>query len=125
MSVEYEVVSRANPQNRDDIKYYPKILHKGIIDRDVIEDAIVRETSLSRGDVRSMLTTFRDIIHDHLSQGFKVRLEDIGLLYLRTKSNGDVAAADVNAKNIERVSIGFKGDGKLMEMVSKIKFEKS
>ncbi len=83
------------------------------------------ETSLSRGDVRSMLTTFRDIIHDHLSKGFKVRLEDLGLLFLRTKSNGDADAADVNARNFERVSIGFKGAGALMEKMAKITFEKS
>lgn len=125
MSVEYEVVSKANPQNRDEIKYYPRIIHKGIIGRDVLEEALVRETSLSRGDARSLLTTFQDIIHDNLSKGFKVRLEDVGLLFLRTKSNGSANAADVNAKNFERVSIGFKGDGELMEKLAKIKFEKS
>ncbi len=122
---EYKVVSKANPQNREDVKFYPQIVHKGIISRARLEAAIVRETSLSRSDVRALLVIFSDLVSDYLTQGFKVRLEELGLLSLRTKTKGEVNQEDVNAKSIEHVSVGFRGAGELMEKLAKTKFDKA
>jgi len=124
MSVKLKAVSKANPQNRNEIKFYPQLQHKGIISRSKLEAAIVRETSLSRADVRAMLVIFSDLVSDYLSDGYKVRLEEIGILSLRIKGIGEEHAEDVGAKSVENISVGFRAATELREKLEKTKFEK-
>ena len=125
MSVEYKVVSKANPQNREEIKFYLQPLKKGIISRAKLEEGIVRETSLSKGDVRSVMAIFSDLVFDYLSEGYTVRLEEVGLLSLKVRSKGEEKAEDINAKSVNNIGIGFRQAPEMHEKLLKTKFERA
>lgn len=125
MSVKYKVVSKANPQNKESVKFYMQPERKGTISRTKLEQAIVRETSLSIADVRAVMAIFSILISDYISEGYSVRLEEIGILSLRLKSKGEENEADINAKSVERSSVGFRAAREVLEKLEKIKYEKA
>ncbi len=124
MSIKCKVVSKINPQNTDESKFYVQPIRKGTISRTKMEEMIVRETSLSKGDVRSVLTTLSDFISDNLTEGYSVSLEEVGTLSIRVQSNGVDKEEDVTVRNIKNVSVGFRPAVVLREKISKTVFEK-
>ncbi|TRX65805.1 HU family DNA-binding protein [Carboxylicivirga sp. M1479] len=124
MSIKCKVVAKTNPQNREESKFYVQPIRKGTISRGKMEEAIVRETSLSKGDVRSVLTTLSDFIADYLTEGYNIALNEIGTLSIRVSSEGVVLEADATVNNIKNVSVGFRPSVELREKVLKTKFEK-
>jgi predicted histone-like DNA-binding protein len=125
MSVKYKVVSKANPQNKESSKFYMQPERKGTISRAKLEAAIVRETSLSIADVRAVMAISSILISDYISEGYSVRLEEIGILSLRLKSKGEENEADINARSVERSSVGFRAAKEIIEKLEKIKYEKA
>ncbi|WP_244825160.1 MULTISPECIES: HU family DNA-binding protein [Carboxylicivirga] len=124
MSIKCKVVSKINPQNRTESKFYMQPIRKGTISRAKIEERIVRETSLSKADVRSALTILSDMIGDYLTEGYNVALNEIGTLSIRVKSEGVENEADATVNNISAVSVGFRPAVELKEKMTQTKFEK-
>jgi len=124
MGIKCKVVSKTNPQNREQSKYYVQPIRKGTVSRSKIEELIVRETSLSKGDVRSVITTLSDIIGDYLTEGYSITLNEVGTLSIRVKSEGTEKKEDATVRNISSVSVGFRPATVLREKVSKTLFEK-
>ena len=125
MSVPFKVVSKTNPQNKKSSKFYMQPVRKGTISRAKLEAGIVRETSLSRADVRGVLSILSDLVSDYISEGYNVRLEEVGILSLRVKSNGEENEEDINAKSVKSVSVGFRPATELRDKIAKTKFEKA
>lgn len=63
---------------------YPKSQQK--MTTKMLIDRIVRETSLSAGDVQSALTSLSNVVNDALSMGISVDLADLGSLRLAVPS---------------------------------------
>ena len=63
---------------------YPKMQQK--MTTKMLVDRIVRETSLSAGDVRSALISLSHVVNDALSMGMSVDLADLGSLRLAVPS---------------------------------------
>lgn len=63
---------------------YPKMQQK--MTTKMLVDRIVRETSLSAGDVRSALISLSNVVNDALSMGMSVDLADLGSLRLTVPS---------------------------------------
>ena len=63
---------------------YPKMQQK--MTNKMVIDRLVRETSLSAGDVRNALTSLSSIVNDALSMGMSVDLADLGSLRLAVPS---------------------------------------
>lgn len=124
MSIQFKAVSKPNPRNEDDVKFYIQPIAKGMIGRARIEEDIVRQTSLSKSDARGMLAIVSDILADYLSEGYSIKLEEIGLFSLRVQSHGELKATDLSAKNIKKLSVGLRPDKMLIEKLQKATFEK-
>lgn len=63
---------------------YPKMQQK--MTTKMLIDRIVRETSLSAGDVRSALISLSNVVNDALAMGMSVDLADLGSLRLTVPS---------------------------------------
>lgn len=124
MAVKFKVQEKANPQNRDEKKYYVQPIRVGTIRRNELEDEIVALTSLSRGDVRNVLVTSSELIGKYITLGYSVTLEDVGTLSLRVNSEGSDTPEEVNAANVKSTSVGFRAATSLRDGIEKIKFEK-
>lgn len=75
---------------------YPKMQQK--MTNKMVIDRIVRETSLSAGDVRNALTSLSSVVNDALSMGMSVDLADLGSLRLAVPSKMMDSAAEVTVE---------------------------
>ena len=75
---------------------YPKMQQK--MTNKMVIDRIVRETSLSAGDVRNALTSLSSVVNDALSMGMSVDLADLGSLRLTVPSKMMDTAEEVTVE---------------------------
>lgn len=120
MFLDYKVLSKVNPKNRNGGKFYPQLIHMGNISRAMLGAAIVREITLRRSDVRGMLVIFSYLLSDFLSQRFIVCFEEVGLLSLLAMGKGKVNEAEVRANSIEHIYISYRGATELIEKLAKL-----
>ncbi|MBQ8867969.1 MAG: HU family DNA-binding protein [Bacteroidaceae bacterium] len=75
---------------------YPKMQQK--MTNKMVIDRIVRETSLSAGDVRNALTSLSSVVNDALAMGMSVDLADLGSLRLTVPSKMMDSAEEVTVE---------------------------
>lgn len=124
MAVKFKVQEKANPQNRDEKKYYVQPIRVGTIKRAQLEKEIVDLTSLSKADVRGVLVTLSELVGKYITLGYNVSIEDVGTLSLRINSEGSDKPEEVTAANVKKTSVGFRAATSLREGIEKVKFEK-
>jgi predicted histone-like DNA-binding protein len=115
MSINYKVIPRVNPQNREAApKYYASINIKGKRDLRYIAREIADRSSLNAMDILSTIEGFLQIIPKTLTDGYKVDLGEFGTLNLMAKSEGVESEKEFNATHIENVKVSFR-PGKLFQ----------
>ena len=75
---------------------YPKMQQR--MTNKMVIDRIVRETSLSAGDVRNALISLSSVVNDALSMGMSVDLADLGSLRLTVPSKMMDTAEEVTVE---------------------------
>lgn len=111
MAVIYKVYSLlSEPGNKKSPKrYYPKAITLGRSVRlNYITEKIKDQSSLSAGDVKSVLQNFIEKLKEQLLEGKSVNIEGLGCFRLSLKSKGAEKPDEVNAKTVESVRICFK-----------------
>ena len=69
MSILIKSIERANPQNREEKKFYATVATRGSIDLDGLADLVSKFSALSRGDTYSVLLNLLDAIPAQLLDG--------------------------------------------------------
>ncbi len=108
MSILIKAVERANPQNREEKKYYATVATRGSIDLDGLADLISKFSSLSRGDVYSVLLNLLDAVPAQLLDGKTVKLGKLGTLSLNVDSEGVATAKEVTGDIVKGVHVNFR-----------------
>lgn len=86
--MKFRLVKRKNPQNRTQSKYYASPVNAGRKSlRDISKD-IAGRSSLTRGDVESVLLNFVDRLPAYLKDGHSVQLGEFGTMRLTLGSKG-------------------------------------
>ena len=87
--MKYKLVPKGNPQNKDaEKKLYAKPVYSGKITKKQIADDLVLSSSLSRGDVSSVIENLLDAIPKYLLKGFSIQLGELGTLRISFSSEG-------------------------------------
>lgn len=110
MAVPYRKMLRKNPQDKTlPGKYYPQLVTLGnSVGLDYIADIMQRFSSLSQGDIKSVLDNFVEAMRIALASGVSVNIADFGIFSLTAKSEGKGMKKECNAKCIRSVSINFR-----------------
>lgn len=82
------LVQKANPIDRDSLKWYANAVNAGRKDLKAIARSIAGRSSLTRGDIENVLSNFVDELPVLLKDGFSVQLGDFGTLRLSLSSEG-------------------------------------
>lgn len=115
MSINYRVVGRANPLNREaGQKYYASLNAKGRRTMRYIAKQIAERSSLNQMDVLSTIEGFLQIIPETLIDGYIVDLGDFGNMWLQAKAGSAEAAEDYHSSLIEGLKVNFR-PGKLFK----------
>lgn len=109
MSVIYKKVLRENPIRRNEKKYYPQLVTLGkSVDESYIAHQIKELSSLSKGDIQSVITNFLDVVRTALYSGHSVNLRDFGVFSLTARTEGTDTREECSARNIKSVRINFR-----------------
>lgn len=110
MSVTYKPVFRKNPQQKDGSgKYYPQLVVWGkSATLDTLSDRMAYASSLTKGDIKSVLVNFVTEMRHELYNGHSVNIDGFGVFGLSAQSVGVEKKADCSADNIKSVRITFR-----------------
>lgn len=86
--LEFDIASRVQRigDRKGQTLYYAKMKSQSKMDIDMVIERIVRETSLSEGDVRSALVSLGNVVCDALKMGMSVDMAELGNFRLNVSS---------------------------------------
>jgi predicted histone-like DNA-binding protein len=119
----YKLISRENPRDRDESKLYAAPVNDGRISVDDLAREIVDLSSLSRGDVSNVIKSFIDVTPKYLLMGKSVSLGELGTMRVSFSSDGVDDAKDFHVSKIKGVKIIFTPGVELKDKLTKIHFE--
>ena len=110
MSVTYKRVFRKNPVKKDGTgKYHPQLVVWG--KSATLESLAVQmkeSSSLTMGDIRSVLTNFVTAMRTELYNGHSVNIDGFGVFSLSASTEGSDTKEKCNADRIKSVRINFR-----------------
>ncbi|WP_430974226.1 HU family DNA-binding protein [Sunxiuqinia rutila] len=119
MSINYKVIARVNPADREAApKYYASINSKGQRSHRFIAHQIAERSSLNEMDILSVIEGFLQIVPETLNDGYTVDLGDFGSMGLTAKSQATEQEDAFNASHIEGAKVLFR-PGKLFKTALK------
>lgn len=110
MAIPYKVVAIKNPGDPDsEPRYYPRLITMGqSMTLDTIAYEMKESSSLSAGDIKSVLTNFVFCMRRGLYNGHSVNIAGFGVFSLASHSIGVDSKEKCSAKLIKKVSINFR-----------------
>ena len=116
MSVIYKVVTRPSDPRvpNSPKKYYPQLITLGqSVNLKYIAQKMQGYSSLSIGDIKSVIQNFVEKMKEQLLEGKSVNIEGLGVFMLTACSKGTDTAKDVTAKSADSVRIFFQANKEL------------
>ena len=116
MSVIYKVITRpTDPRVPNSPKrFYPHLITLGqSVSLKYLAEKMRDRSSLSVGDIKSVIQNFVDKMKEQLLEGKSVNIEGLGVFMLAARSKGADLAKDITAKSVESVRIFFQANKEL------------
>lgn len=110
MGIPFKKIMRKDPRKADAVeKFYPQLVTlKQTSDLDKIAFTMKEKSSLTLGDIQSVLTNFVEAMRTALYDGKSVNIKDFGVFSLSAHTVGVEDKAECTAKNIRSVKINFR-----------------
>ena len=126
MSIEYEFYRNPASQGTKKKRYHARVVPTGRISTDQLAQEIQKECTLTVSDVKSVLIALADKMAEHLGEGRKVHLKDIGYFQVNLHCKEEVRTTHaVRSENVEFKSVSFRADTNLKESLKKQKIRRS
>ena len=116
MSVIFRTVERPSDPRVENSpkKYFPQLVTLGqSVNLAFIAQKMQDRSSLSIGDIRSVVQNFVEKLKEQLLEGKSVNIEGLGVFMLAARSKGADLAKDITAKSVESVRIFFQANKEL------------
>ena len=104
-------------------KFYMQPVHDGRVNKKMITDDLVLVSSLSRGDISSVIENLIDIMPKYLLMGKSVQLGELGTLRISFSSEGADSIGELNPSMVRGKKIIFTPGTLLKEILPKLTFE--
>jgi predicted histone-like DNA-binding protein len=118
MSIVFNRVERANPQDRTKKKWYPVLKTiKKVSERDVAKE-IADETTLNRKEAEMALEQLEKVMIRNLLASNSVQIGEWGSFHLTCKSEGSDGKENAGANNIKSINIRFIAGKSLRDALS-------
>ena len=126
MPIEYEFYRNPDSQGTKKKRYHARVVPTGRISTDQLAQEIQKECTLTVSDVKSVLIALADKMAEHLGEGHKVHLKDIGYFQVNLHCKEEVRTTHaVRSENVEFKSVSFRADTNLKESLKKQKIRRS
>ena len=122
--MKYRKIVRTNPQAPTAPgKYYAQPVAEGTVTKKTLAEDLVLISSLSRGDISSVIENLIDILPKYLLMGKSVQLGELGTLRVSFSSEGAETKDELNTKMIRGRKVLFTPGKLLKEALPKLTFE--
>ena len=121
--LEFEVKSKVQPvgERKGQTVYYAQVKSQQKLTNKMLVERIVRETSLSEGDVKNALVSLSNVVCDALQLGMSVDLAELGSFRLVVPSKMMDSAAEVTVKDtLKTPKIVFTPKQKMRDAANKV-----
>lgn len=110
MAVPFTIVGRKDPRKPDAVtQFYPQLVTLGqSIDLENIAYVMKEKSSLSLGDIQSVITNFVEALRTSLYNGQSVNIKNFGVFSLSAHTTGVETEKECTSKNIKSVKINFR-----------------
>lgn len=110
MGVFFKKEKFADPTRKDAAKmFYPRLVTLGqTVGIDEVAYRMQKASSLSAGDIHSVIINFVDVMRESLYGGKSVNIENFGVFSLSCEGEGSAVAKDCTADKIQKVRINFR-----------------
>ncbi len=92
------------------------------MDLEYIANELAEKSSISKGDVMSIIPNLIDLVPKELAHGRTVNLGNLGTFWLNISSEGLENEADVSPEAIKKVNIRFKPSRTVKYLLGQLKF---
>ena len=101
---------RKDPKDKNSaVTFHPRLVTMGqTVTLESIAYEMKEKSSLSYGDIKSVITNFVETMRSSLYNGYSVNIQDFGVFSLSAHSLGVDHVKDCTAKNIKSVKINFR-----------------
>jgi predicted histone-like DNA-binding protein len=124
--MQYKVIERTNPQNREEQKkWYANAVKSGNITTKTLAKKIADKSALPKGDVENVVSTLLDELPTLLTEGKSVKLGRIGSFRLSISSEGVDNKDDFKTHHIKGVRVIFTPSSDLKKALEDVIFEES
>ena len=127
MAIQFELYKTLRPKDEADKEtYHARVVNFQHIDTDYLARQIQTATSLTEGDVKSVLESLSHFMGERLREGESVHLDGIGYFQIKLNSQEPITSPKLKANQIKlKANISFKADIKLKKSVSVVHLERS
>lgn len=127
MAIQFELYKTPHPKDEENKEtYHARVVNFQHIDTDYLAKEIQIATSLTEGDVKSVLDSLSHFMGDRLREGESVHLDGIGYFQIKLNSKEPITSPKLKANQIKlKANISFKADIKLKKSVSVVHLERS
>ena len=127
MAIQFELYKTPRPKDETDkATYHARVVNFQHIDTDYLARQIQTATSLTEGDVKSVLESLSHFMGQRLREGESVHLDGIGYFQIKLNSQEPITSPKLKANQIKlKANISFKADIKLKKSVSVVHLERS
>lgn len=126
MAIKYNVLEIGKPGDPEGPKkFYPRPVHSGEITLEDLATDISYSSSITASDVYAVLQSLVREIPRNISQGYIVRLGNLGSFRLSWSSEGSETAEDVTADNITSRRLLFRPGKQLALQLEGLTFKKN
>ncbi|MBC8594866.1 HU family DNA-binding protein [Oscillospiraceae bacterium N12] len=110
MGVPFKKIARKDPRKADAVeKFYPQLVTAGPnADLDSIAFKMKEKSSLTLGDIQSVLTNFVEAMRETLYSGQSVNIKNFGVFSLSARTMGTEDIKECTVKSIKAVKINFR-----------------
>ncbi len=123
MAVNYVRVKRKiNVGPNPGEKYMVQLLRPEPVTLDQITDQIVNASSMTKGDVMSVLQNLQEQIVGHILNGASVKLDLLGTFTPRISVNAVATADEATSDTIEKFSVSFLPSTKMRNKLKEVKY---
>ena len=127
MAVNYSIVPKVNPQDRNATpKYYAQAKSRSEFTFKKLSKEIAEgSTTVSDTDVMAVLNDLTKVLRRHLDNGEIVRFGDFGSFQISISSEGAETAEKFHFSLIKNPKVTFRPGVDLKEMLNNLKYEKA
>ena len=127
MAIQFELYKTPHPKDEEGKEtYHARVVNFQHIDTDYLARQIQTATSLTEGDVKSVLESLSHFMGERLREGESVHLDGIGYFQIKLNSQEPITSPKLKANQIKlKANISFKADIKLKKSVSVVHLERS